>query len=202
MIKKPFLSAGYEAPSGDSRYMKLQDGENRIRVLGPAFEGAELWVNGKPLRRKTTDDFTPQELRDADINKMTNAKSTPKPILAFPVYNYEEGLVQILQISQVTILRELQKLFVDEDWGDPQEYALVINRGKTGQRVSYTVTPKPKQALKAEVEEAWKAIQNEGFNIDNLLTGANPFGTGSSETTKESTETESDTNDELDNGDI
>ena len=174
MPKASFFSQEYQAPARESNYMKLQDGENRFRILGPALEAAELWIDGKPVRKATVNDFTAAERNAADINNMTNQKGTPKEILAFPVYNFDQKAVQILQINQVTIQRELYRLAQDEDWGDPQDYSIVINRGKTGQKVSYTVSPKPKKELPAEAQEAWAAVE-PGFDISRMLTDGNPF---------------------------
>ena len=156
--------------------MKLQDGDNRFRVLGRALEAAELWIDGKPVRRKSKFDYTKSDLDNADENKLTKMKSEPKEILAFPVYNYQTSKVEVLQLNQVTILRALDKYFHDEDWGDPQDYDIVIERSKIGDKVSYSVSPKPAKLLKPEVEDAWDEAYKAGFSIEALLTGGNPFG--------------------------
>lgn len=45
-----FLPIGYEAPKSSNFYMKLQDGENKIRILTQPILGWEDWIENKPFR--------------------------------------------------------------------------------------------------------------------------------------------------------
>lgn len=108
-----FLPEGTSIPTGQSNYMKLSEPENKFRVLGSAITGFELWVKGKPIRNKSKDAFTPEQLENADINKFTGKKKIPQYFWAFPVYNYQTKNIEILELTQVTIMRGIDDYLKD-----------------------------------------------------------------------------------------
>jgi len=87
-----FLPDGETIPKGESNYMKFSEPENRFRALDSAITGYELWVSGKPVRRKTNE-FSSEEMDRADVNKFTGKKKTPQYFWAFPVFNYQTNKI-------------------------------------------------------------------------------------------------------------
>ena len=69
-----FLPKGYKIPEATTGYLKYKIGENKFRILDSAIVGYELWVEGNPIRNKKKDEFTPEELSNADTNKFTGNK--------------------------------------------------------------------------------------------------------------------------------
>ena len=168
-----FLPDNYSIPSKDSAYTKYVEGENRIRVLGSAITGLELWVEGKPLRRRVTENFTREELERADTNTFTGKKKTPDYFWAFPVWNYKTDRVEILEVRQVTIMRGIEDYLQDEDYGrDPKKYDLVITRDESGERIEYRVKAKPPKNLDEGIVQLYKDMN---INLDALYDGEDPF---------------------------
>lgn len=171
-----FLPNDYEIPPSQSEYMKLKDGDNRIRILSSAIIGWEWWVDvtdesGAQLRKPKRarmgvgipiDDLNKDEVDPADV----------KHFWAFVVYNYDDKQVQILQITQKTIQNEIKKLSKDADWGTPKGYDLVITR--TGKKLltKYQVQPKPAKPVS---EEIIKEYERKSINLEKLYDGENPF---------------------------
>lgn len=165
-IMKTFLPNGYEAPAGTSDYMKFSDGDNRFRVLSDeASIGWEGWKDGKPFRRKGIE----QNITEDEVD--TDAKfGKPKPKInhfwAFLVYDYADKCVKILTVTQKTIMKAIEALATDEDWGNPTAYDLNVKREEKGGRVSYTVTSYPPKPLAKEVQLAAAAAE---INLDDLF---------------------------------
>ena len=101
----------------------------------------------------------------------------PKPakhFWAFPVWDYEDERVKILEITQASIQKPIKSLVDDENWGDPKEYDIVIKRTGKELDTEYTVTPIPHKAMQ---------ISNEGetvlesIKLEKLFDGEDPFET-------------------------
>ena len=53
-----FLPTDYIVKSPNSGYMRLEEGDNRIRILTKPIMGHELWMNNKPKRVRMGEAFT------------------------------------------------------------------------------------------------------------------------------------------------
>lgn len=169
-----FLPSDYQdIPEEPSRYMKLSDGKNQFRVLSSAIVGYEWWVDKdgsrKPMRVRKEEEV-PTELW-----KASDSREKPKHFWAFVVYNRSAEKVQILEITQKSVMKSIKSIM--EDWGSPKEYDLIINRQKTGSEafdVEYTALPIP--ASKATLDEGIvKYYEDLNINLDALYSGDDPF---------------------------
>ncbi len=88
-----FLPKNYQAPNASNKYMKLEKGENKIRILSQPILGWEDWtLEQKPVRFRF----------DKKPAKSINAEKPVKHFWAFIVWNYIDEKIQILQITQAT----------------------------------------------------------------------------------------------------
>jgi len=71
----------------------------------------------------------------------------------------------------VTIQTALQSLIQNEDWGDPREYSITVNRTGEKMETKYSVLPSPAKPVPAGV---LKAYEEKYINLDALFTGGNP----------------------------
>lgn len=158
-----FLSEDYKEPI-TSNYLKLEEGENVIRILG-SFEsgegcmGMEYWKqNGekkKPIRYSKD---LPAPLDDLEETDDYGNLKMPTFFWAIPVYNVLGNKVQIFQITQKTIRTYILGLARNKKWGDPKEYNIVITKTKENGKTSYSVTPEPKEKLDQTVLDQYKAM--------------------------------------------
>jgi len=96
--------------------------------------------------------------------------------IACPVYNYESGKVQVLQITQKSILKEIDQISQMEDYENLLEWDFTISKKGSGLLTEYTVRPVPrKKGSQEHVDAAWLEAKAEGFDISRLLSGGNPF---------------------------
>ena len=160
-----------------SNYMRFQEGDNKFRILGAfsegtAIQGIEYWttVDGvrKPVRIHKGETVPVEEL---EINKFGDP-DVPRFFWAFPVWNYEDRKIQILEITQKTILSYIKKQIDNPKWGDPRDYDFIVTKGKPDEKPLYTTSNDPKEKLATDIRDKYLAMS---INIDMLFLGKDPF---------------------------
>lgn len=158
-----FLPEDYKSPAASDLYLKLKDGETRFRILSKPILGWEDWKDKKPIRYRMED--KPQSSFDP--------QKPLKHFWAFIVYNYNEGQIQIMEITQATIRKKIEALCRDKDWGAPYGYDIKITRsGDNAMNTEYNVNPVPHRSLDPVVVEAF---YNRPCHLEALFTGEDPF---------------------------
>lgn len=167
-----FLPTGYELPkSTTSSYTKLDQGDNKFRILGQAITGYEYFTTeNKPLRSPVEFKETPNigKNQDGTIKKVAH-------FWAFPIWNYNTSKVEIFEVTQKTIQASLAGYSADEDWGDVTGYDITINKKGEKLTTEYNVRPSPKKALSDEILTVVKDSPKP--NLEALFSNGNPFDT-------------------------
>jgi hypothetical protein len=152
--------------ASSSGYMKFdKEGTFKFRILSAPITGFVYWtVDKEPIRSK-------------DYPKVISDKIKPgekiKYFWAFVVWNFQAEEVQILELTQSTIIEPLQELISNEEWGDPTGYSISVTRkGMSFSDTEYSVVPSPAQPTPANVLQAYK---DKPINLDALYAGNNPF---------------------------
>jgi hypothetical protein len=115
-------------------------------------------------------DFEPREGRGgpgtADI----------KFAIAVPVYSFDAGAVQVLSLTQKSILKELDQISQMEDYAELLAWDFQLSKKGSGLLTEYTLRPVPrKKGAQEHIDAAWLEAKSNGFDISRLLTGGNPF---------------------------
>ena len=165
---------------------KLGDGESmRLAILSQ--EPLESWTvwgeNGdqkKPFRfiSEPTQDEIEQELGEFVQRKNYEGTDLEKPKFSVTVFvwSYAEEKVMVWEIAQRTLIKELDKITQTEDYADIWSWDLVVSRSGLKKNTEYSILPAPqKAALKSQIQEAWEKAQEEGYSLQRLLVGGNPF---------------------------
>ena len=158
-----FLPKGYEVPKTPGLYMKLEQGDNKFRILSPAITGFEFWTaENKPVRVKEYPNTLPANIRpDSKI----------KHFWAFIVWNYKDSAVQILEITQATIQQMVNDLVISSEWGNPLGYDITIARKGEKLETEYTVRPSPHKEVAKDVK---KKFEETDIKLDALFEGKDP----------------------------
>ena len=160
-----------------SKYMQFEEGDNRFRILGSfkdktAIQGIEYWktIDGKrqPIRIHRDESVPVGEL---ELNKF-GEPDVPKFFWAFPVWNYDVKQIQILEITQKSILRAIKKVIDNPKWGSPMDYDFIVTRIEEKGKTTYTVTNDPKEDLDKAILKVYKVLN---LNMDALFSGGDPF---------------------------
>ena len=151
--------------------MKLQQGENKLRILSKPIIGWLDWKDKVPHR------FTYK----AKPEKPFDPSKPIKHFWAMIVFDYSDSQVKILEITQQTIQKTIQDLAANEDWGSPSEYDIKITRKGQEKQTEYTVMPSPKKSISEEIKAAALA---KPINLETLYKSGDPFTISNGEQTQ------------------
>jgi len=177
---KDFLPKGYTIPS-TSKYMKFQDGTNVFRILDNPILGMEYWKTKEdgsgrlPVRKEMGVKISLSEL---EIDPKSGKLESPKHFWAMPVYNYQEKQIQILEITQLTLIKALTAYINNPKWGNPIEYDISITKSGSGIATEYQIDHDPKEAIDPEILKEFKETP---INLNALFDGKDPFNTTAEE---------------------
>jgi len=159
-----FPSEDYKIPVTNDYLNKFPQGDTTFRVLSKPIIGYVYFKNdNKPVRSREVFESTP------DIKK----DSTPRHFWAMTVYNFSAERVQILEITQKSIMTAMKSLIDNKNWGSPLSYDLTVTRkGTTMNDTEYSIVPNPKTELSEVVKEAYA---KRPTNLDALYEGLDPF---------------------------
>lgn len=163
-----FLPDNYETPQGGGSYMKLQQGENKFRILSSPIIG---WLDWK--------DKVPHRFPFKSKPEKPLGDQAIRHFWAMIVWDYSDQAVKILEITQSTIQKAIQTLAKDEEWGSPHQYDIKVTRKGQDKATEYSVNPSPRKPLSEEIKTAAKG---KPINLDALYKNADPFVTNGDET--------------------
>jgi hypothetical protein len=100
--------------------------------------------------------------------------------MAFTVWNYETESVQILELTQQSVIKAIKALSSNPDWGLPFSYDINVKKSGEGLKTKYEVTPSPK---KATAKDIIREANQAPCNLDALYEGEDPWNVEGGETT-------------------
>lgn len=173
ILENTFLPDNYEVPGGNGgRFMRLKTGENRFRKLANstprgAITGYVVWVeeygNRKAKRYRTLEEIPQEYLKSGD---------KPKHFWAMKVIDWSDRQIKVLELTQVTIQKDILKLTQNAKWGNPEGYDMNVTKTGEGKDTRYSTMPEPKSELDEDIVELDK---NTPCNLNALFDGGDPF---------------------------
>jgi hypothetical protein len=166
---------------------KLQDGGSvRFALLtDEPLEGYESWGtapdgSSKPFRfsHEPTFEDVLAEMGDYNPREGRGGPGTAdvKFFISVPVYSFEAGCVQVLSVTQKSILRELDAISQEEDYSDLTAWDFTLSKKGSGLTTEYKLRPAPrKKGADGTIAAAWEEVKSAGFDLQRLMTGGNPF---------------------------
>ena len=185
-----WLPKDYKEPT-TSNYVKLVKGNTKLRITSEPIMGWEYWTVKEGKRR-------PNRVRakeEVPSSAWMDEKNKPKFFWAMGVWNYEVEKSQVWEITQATIRQTLSSLATDENWGNPRNYDLVIEREGEKLDTTYTVKPVPPSTFEHEAELL-------PVNLEALFTNENPFAKTDEKVGKEIEDADVDIDEILDSVDL
>lgn len=163
--------ADYKVPKSAGKYLKLTkvEDELKFRLIQKPVVGWEGWRDKKPLRFKTFEETKGLKFDGSQYNP----KGDPVHFWAFTIWNFKEERIQVLTITQSSVMNRLTQLNQDPDWGSLLNYDIkVIKEGK-GKETKYIINPLPQKPVP---DAALKALAEKPVDLNELFTGGDPFG--------------------------
>lgn len=151
---------------------KLEIGNNRMRII-EHVDGYSAWMNKKPIKRKTKEEFKNMELDEQRYGDKI------KYFWLLLIFDIKTKKIRTFEIIQPSIMTGLKKLEDNETWGDVKQYNINILKEVKGGKSAYVVMAEPDNLT---VEEK-KQIETEKkkVNLSNVFEGKNPFNDKSNE---------------------
>jgi len=157
-----FLPDDYQSPNSSNNYVKLQDGDNKFRILSAPILGWEDWRDKTPIRYR----MNAKPLAPIDANKPI------KHFWAVIVWNYSDEAIQIWFISQASIRKVIETLVKDEEWGAPYFYDIKVKKEGSNKETKYSVSPCPHKEIHSYIKEQFA---DKPCYLDALYSNADPF---------------------------
>lgn len=180
-----FLPANFEVPSKSSQFMKLEQGQNKFRIVSNLVEGYVVFCeDNKPRRKKILRDehsnilreskFTNDELEVIKARKRKESEifEEPKYFWLCVVYNYKTGSFQALEITQKSIITSMTEYLKQDDWADPSQYDFVVTKKGESLNTEYSVTTSLPKPLPDEAMEQLEILQ---YDLDRVFQNEYPF---------------------------
>lgn len=162
------IPKGTEIPKSSGQFAKLQDGSNDFRFLSDVVIGWEGWKDNKPFRHEgSVCKIKPEQV---DLSK--NGKPNINYFWAMVVWNYKDKKIQVLELTQKTIMGVLYDLEQNEKWGDLKNYDITITKKKEGDRTVYTTLGNPPQPLSEEIKTSFLDTE---IDLTKLFDGEYPM---------------------------
>jgi len=96
--------------------------------------------------------------------------------ISVPIYNYDINRVQILSMNQKNLIKEFDQISQVEEYSDMTEWDFIMTKSATVSPDMYGLRPVPrKKGTEETVKAAWDIAVKDGFDINRLLLGTNPF---------------------------
>ncbi len=182
-----FFDQGHEIPDKRNQFMKFVQGKNRLRFIGNPVSGFVFFGKTKRddgsetvkpyRRRKSEGEFSLEEMINRDVRMKPDGEIEGGPALRQKyfvmglVYNHQK--LQVLEITQKSILKALKSYVESEEYGHPSGYDLTIEKKGDGLNTEYTVIVSPPKPLSDEIVEA---VGSTSCDLQKIFDGEYPLG--------------------------
>ena len=164
---------------------KLGDGEHyRIAIVSESpLEYWTVWGESedgvkKPFRFNAEPNPADIEAELGDFKQRMNYEGTALELEKFGLSffcDYADSKIKVFEITQKTLIKELDKLSQDEDYADIHAWDLKVNRTGLKMNTEYNILPSPRKQAATTTSKKPGAKPEAGYDLSQLLVGGNPF---------------------------
>jgi len=142
-----------------TEYMRLSQGQNKIRVMGNPIQFYVHWVQTQDgSKRKIVSPISSPEL----VRQLEDSGFKRQPKWLIKVLDRSDDTFKLLEVGS-QIYNGIRALYNDSSWGKVTSYDITINRGPKGAQPLYGVTPNPKTKIPTELKDRFVEFNN---NVD------------------------------------
>ncbi len=150
-----------------SNFMRLEEGENLVRVMGNPVQFYIHWVvTPDGSRRKVNSPVDSPEL----IRRLEDSGFKRQARWLVKVLDRTDDEFRVLEVGP-QIYNGIKSLYNNSRWGKVTQYDLSINKGPKGTQPLYGVTPNPKEALSSDFKTKFVEF-NDRVDVDKVITPA------------------------------
>lgn len=152
-------------------YFKIREDAQAFRILTSPIIWYEYFREDKDWKVKPVRQRSPFSWTPADSSKW----QAPKEFWAFVVYNHTEKRIQVMEITQRTLMKIVKDYSENGDWWDPKQYDFEISRTWKWTDTKYALMALPKSRF--ETDKDWNTALEEAekVNLEALFEWGDPF---------------------------
>ena len=156
--------------AGESAFLNLKNSDEvKFRIISMPVIGWVAWDEDEEGNKKPTrtaiDDQPDMDAYDED--------NQPRKFMALIVIDRnDEDKKKVLELTQQSIIKAINALSSNPDWGKPFSYDINVVKKGEGLKTRYTVTPSPKKPLAKNVI---RDAQEKPCNLDNYFEDKSPW---------------------------
>jgi len=159
------VETGSGSNSSKDLFMRLEEGENVVRVMGRPFQFHVHWIQTSDNKKRK---IVSASERNSLTDKLEDAGFKRQPKWIVKVLDRDGDQFKVMEIGS-QILNGIKALAQNNKWGDVRNYDLSIHRGPKGSQPLYTVTPNPKEKLGTEFKSQFDSFE-ERLDLSKLTT--------------------------------
>ena len=179
-----FFEEGHEIPEKRNQFMRFQQGANKFRFIGNPISGFLFFgkveredgsETVKPYRRPESEgEFTVEEMINREAKFQSDGEiEEQKYFVMGLVYNYQKQKLQVLEITQKSILKALKSYIRNEEYGHPSGYDITVSKEGEGLKTDYTIVASPPKPLSEEIENLAGEVS---CDLEKVFAGEYPLG--------------------------
>lgn len=160
----------------------------RFAILSPSpLEGYEIWFEKPDGQTKRISAHYPDAEMLADYEKEVggtvierDGKKAIKACVCFFIWDFDTEAVRLFSANQVSLLKDLNTITSDPDYADLGKFDFKLTRTGAKKDTKYNLniigpSKRENATIGAQVTEAWADALAQGFNLEALYYGGNPF---------------------------
>jgi len=153
-----------DSSSGKSDFMRIEEGENTVRIMGNPIQFYIHWVNGPDGSKRK---FNSPVENQALVRRLEDSGFKRTARWFIKVLDRKDNRFKALEIGP-QVYNSIKSLYNNQRWGKVTAYDVTITKGPKGTQPLYSVTPNPKEALPSDLKAQFQEF-NDRLNLEKLI---------------------------------
>jgi len=149
---------------GKSDFMRLEEGENTVRIMGNPVQFYIHWIVGSDGKKgKINSPINNPEL----VSRLEDSGFKRQARWLIKVLDRSDDTFRLLEVGP-QVYNGIKALYNNSRWGKVTQYDVTILRGSPGQQPLYSVQPNPKEALSSDFKAKFVEF-NDRVNVERAI---------------------------------
>lgn len=153
-----------DSSSGKSDFMKLEEGENTVRIMGNPIQFYIHWCDGPDKSKRK---FNSPADDAAMVRRLEDSGFKRTARWFIKVLDRRDNEFKALEIGP-QVYNGIKSLYNNKRWGKVTGYDITITRAPKGTQPLYSVTPNPHEALPGDLKAKFQDF-NDRVNLERLI---------------------------------
>lgn len=153
-----------DSSSGKSDFMRLEEGENTVRVMSNPIQFYIHWCTGPDGNKRK---FNSPANDAAMLRRLEDSGFKRTARWFVKVLDRRDNQFKALEIGP-QVFNGIKSLHGNKRWGKVTGYDITITRAPKGTQPLYSVTPNPHEALPSELKAKFQDF-NDRMNLDKVI---------------------------------